>query len=65
MVLRRDPLVGRHQAVFDTDLDASRASTRAGAMGLGEGTWQNRVDVAVKTLKPGTMSPEAFLQVSD
>ena len=40
---------------------------KLGAGNFGEvwkGTWQNRVDVAVKTLKPGTMSPEAFLQVS-
>ena len=26
-------------------------------------TWQGRVDVAVKTLKAGSMEPEAFLQV--
>ena len=26
------------------------------------GTWQGRVEVAVKTLKPNTMSPEAFLE---
>ena len=39
---------------------------KLGAGNFGEvwkGSWQNRVDVAVKTLKPGTMSPEAFLQV--
>ena len=36
---------------------------KLGAGNFGEvwkGSWQNRVDVAVKTLKPGTMSPEAF-----
>ena len=40
---------------------------KLGAGNFGEvwkGTWQNKVDVAVKTLKPNTMSPEAFLQVS-
>lgn len=39
---------------------------KLGAGNFGEvwkGSWQSRVDVAVKTLKPGTMSPEAFLQV--
>ena len=39
---------------------------KLGAGNFGEvwkGTWQGRVEVAVKTLKPGTMSPEAFLQV--
>jgi hypothetical protein len=38
-----------------------------GAGNFGEvwkGQWQGRLDVAVKTLKPNTMSPEAFLQVS-
>ena len=37
-----------------------------GAGNFGEvwkGQWQGRLDVAVKTLKPNTMSPEAFLQV--
>lgn len=29
------------------------------------GTWQDRVEVAVKTLKPGSMSPEAFLQEAE
>ncbi len=29
------------------------------------GTWQGRVEVAVKTLKPNTMSPEAFLQEAE
>ena len=28
-------------------------------------TWQDRVEVAVKTLKPNTMSPEAFLQEAE
>lgn len=39
-----------------------------GAGNFGEvwkGTWQGRVEVAVKTLKPGTMSPEAFLQEAE
>lgn len=27
-----------------------------------EGTWNGTTKVAIKTLKPGTMSPEAFLQ---
>ena len=39
---------------------------KLGAGNFGEvwkGTWQGRVEVAVKTLKPNTMSPEAFLQV--
>ena len=30
-----------------------------------KGQWQGRIDVAVKTLKPNTMSPEAFLQVTN
>ena len=29
------------------------------------GTWQGRVEVAVKTLKPNTMSPEAFLEEAE
>ena len=29
------------------------------------GTWQGRVDVAVKTLKAGSMEPEAFLQEAE
>lgn len=29
---------------------------------LGKGTWNGTTRVAIKTLKPGTMSPEAFLQ---
>lgn len=28
----------------------------------GLGTWNGTTKVAIKTLKPGTMSPEAFLQ---
>ena len=39
---------------------------KLGAGNFGEvwkGQWQGRIDVAVKTLKPNTMSPEAFLQV--
>ena len=39
---------------------------KLGAGNFGEvwkGQWQGRLDVAVKTLKPNTMSPEAFLQV--
>jgi serine/threonine protein kinase len=28
------------------------------------GKWRNKIEVAVKTLRPGTMSTEAFLQVS-
>lgn len=27
------------------------------------GKWRNKIEVAVKTLRPGTMSTEAFLQV--
>jgi tyrosine-protein kinase Src len=41
---------------------------KLGAGNFGEvwkGTWQGRVEVAVKTLKPGTMSPEAFLQEAE
>ena len=40
---------------------------KLGAGNFGEvwkGQWQGRIDVAVKTLKPNTMSPEAFLQVT-
>lgn len=29
---------------------------------LSSGTWNGTTRVAIKTLKPGTMSPEAFLQ---
>lgn len=29
---------------------------------LSPGTWNGTTRVAIKTLKPGTMSPEAFLQ---
>ena len=29
---------------------------------LHSGTWNGTTKVAIKTLKPGTMSPEAFLQ---
>ena len=29
---------------------------------LSAAKWRNQVDVAVKTLKPGQMSPEAFLE---
>lgn len=28
------------------------------------GKWRNKIEVAVKTLRPGTMSTEAFLQVN-
>ncbi|XP_067936259.1 proto-oncogene tyrosine-protein kinase Yrk-like [Watersipora subatra] len=41
-----------------------RMEDRLGAGQFGEvwkGTWNNSTDVAVKTLKPGTMSPQAFL----
>ena len=41
---------------------------KLGAGNFGEvwkGQWQGRVDVAVKTLKPNTMSPEAFLQEAE
>ena len=41
---------------------------KLGAGNFGEvwkGQWQGRLDVAVKTLKPNTMSPEAFLQVGN
>ena len=41
---------------------------KLGAGNFGEvyqGTWQGKVDVAVKTLKPNTMSPEAFLQEAE
>jgi tyrosine-protein kinase Src len=41
---------------------------KLGAGNFGEvwkGTWQGRVDVAVKTLKTGTMEPEAFLQEAE
>jgi len=41
---------------------------KLGAGNFGEvwkATWQGRVEVAVKTLKPGTMSPEAFLQEAE
>ena len=41
---------------------------KLGAGNFGEvwkGTWQGRVEVAVKTLKPNTMSPEAFLQEAE
>lgn len=31
-------------------------------MSLSPGTWNGTTKVAIKTLKPGTMSPEAFLQ---
>jgi len=41
---------------------------KLGAGNFGEvwkGQWQGRLDVAVKTLKPNTMSPEAFLQEAE
>jgi len=41
---------------------------KLGAGNFGEvwkATWQDRVEVAVKTLKPNTMSPEAFLQEAE
>ena len=42
------------------------SNTGAGNFGeVWKGTWQGRVEVAVKTLKPGTMSPEAFLQEAE
>ena len=30
-----------------------------------KGKWRNQFDVAVKTLKPGTMSPQAFLEEAE
>jgi len=41
---------------------------KLGAGNFGEvwkGQWQGRIEVAVKTLKPNTMSPEAFLQEAE
>lgn len=38
------------------------ASTEAADIPPYTGTWNGTTRVAIKTLKPGTMSPEAFLQ---
>lgn len=38
------------------------ASTEAACIPPHTGTWNGTTRVAIKTLKPGTMSPEAFLQ---
>lgn len=32
------------------------------SLSVSAGTWNGTTKVAIKTLKPGTMSPEAFLQ---
>jgi tyrosine-protein kinase Src len=46
-------------------LGRSREAPALTLGGLFSGTWQGRVEVAVKTLKPNTMSPEAFLQEAE
>lgn len=38
------------------------ASTEAAGIPPHTGTWNGTTRVAIKTLRPGTMSPEAFLQ---
>lgn len=35
---------------------------RSGVLFVSTGTWNGTTRVAIKTLKPGTMSPEAFLE---
>jgi len=50
---------------IEVDRSSLRLAKRLGAGQFGEvwqGKWRNNVDVAVKTLKPGQMSVEAFLE---
>ena len=58
------PVTARDQ--YEIPKSQITLTRKLGAGNFGEvyqGQWQGKVDVAVKTLKPNTMSPEAFLQV--
>lgn len=51
--------------VWEISRDTLTFEKRLGAGAFGEvwkGLWNGNTEVAIKTLKPGTMSPEAFLQ---
>ncbi|PVD35762.1 hypothetical protein C0Q70_02725 [Pomacea canaliculata] len=63
---RDRPMV--HFRELEVNRDAVRLSDRVGAGCFGEvwkGKLRNVIDVAIKTLKPGTMSTEAFLGEAD
>lgn len=43
-------------------MSAAREILHLAFLDVSPGTWNGTTRVAIKTLKPGTMSPEAFLQ---
>ena len=56
----------RHSNINDRCISLKLMNNTLGNFGeVWKGQWQGRIDVAVKTLKPNTMSPEAFLQVTN
>lgn len=59
----REPLIIPFKEI-EVSRDSIKLTSRLGAGNFGEvwqGKWNNRVDVAVKTLKEGRMSQDAFL----
>lgn len=58
------PVIALSKDAWEIDRESLELSKRLGAGQFGEvwkGKWNKTTDVAVKTLKPGTMSIEAFL----
>uniref|UniRef100_H2Z0M8 Tyrosine-protein kinase n=1 Tax=Ciona savignyi TaxID=51511 RepID=H2Z0M8_CIOSA len=58
-------LVNHYQNVWEIDREQLTLQKKLGAGMFGEvwkGLWNGTTEVAIKTLKPGTMSPEAFLE---
>ncbi|XP_061198284.1 tyrosine-protein kinase SRK2-like [Saccostrea echinata] len=58
------PVIDLSKDAWEIDRESLQLSKRLGAGQFGEvwkGKWNKTTDVAVKTLKPGTMSIEAFL----
>ncbi|XP_005174187.1 proto-oncogene tyrosine-protein kinase Src isoform X3 [Danio rerio] len=61
----KPPTQGLARDAWEIPRDSLRLDVKLGQGCFGEvwmGTWNGTTRVAIKTLKPGTMSPEAFLQ---